>query len=99
MKNRDDVLAILAKNRATLKEYSVKSLFIFGSVARNEATETSDVDVLVEFEQGKPVGLFLFIRLKQFLEGILGCPVDLATPEALREQMRDQILKEAIRAA
>jgi hypothetical protein len=95
---RDEVLRILARNQARLRDYSVRSLFIFGSVARNEAAEASDVDVLVEFEPGKPVGLFLFIRLKQFLEEILDCPVDLATPEALRQSMREQILKEAIRA-
>lgn len=96
---RDEVLRILAQNRARLRDYSVKSLFVFGSVARNEATEASDIDCLVEFEPGKPVGLFLFIRLKQFLEETLGCPVDLATPDALRQSMREQILKEAIRAA
>ena len=96
---RGEALRILAENRMRLKEYSVRSLFIFGSVARDEAAEASDVDCLVEFEPGKPVGLFLFIRLKQFLEEILICPVDLATPEALRQSMREQILKEAIRAA
>jgi len=96
---RDDVLRILAANRDSFKEFSVKSLAVFGSVARDEAVEASDVDVLVDFEEGRPVGLFLFIRLKQFLEEILGCPVDLATPEALREPMRKRILKEAIHAA
>jgi len=61
--------------------------------------EASDIDVLVEFEEKKPVGLFEFIRLRHFLQGILGCKVDLATPDALRKEMRAQILKEAIRAA
>jgi len=96
---RDQVLSTLAAKREQLNAYSVKSLYIFGSVARDEATTGSDIDVLVEFREGAPVGLFLFIRLKQYLEEILGCPVDLATPEALRQNMREQILKEAIHAA
>ncbi len=96
---RDEALKILAVNQERLKDFSVKSLAIFGSVARNEATEASDIDVLVEFQEGKTVGLFEFIRLMHFLEEILGCKVDLATPNALRKEMRGQILKEAIYAA
>lgn len=96
---RDEALRILADNRERLKEFYVKSLAIFGSVARDEATDASDIDVLVEFEEGKSVGLFEFIRLMHFLQEILDCKVDLATPDALREEMRDEILREAIHAA
>ena len=54
---RDEVLKILADHRDELRQqFGVKSLALFGSVARDEATETSDVDLLVEFE--RPVGLF-----------------------------------------
>jgi predicted nucleotidyltransferase len=94
--NRDSVLKTLAENRGRLTEYSVKSLAIFGSVARNEA---SDVDILVEFRENAHVGLFGFVRLQRFLGEILGCEVDLATPDALRKEFKDRILKEAIRAA
>lgn len=97
---RDDALKILAANQERLlKDFSVKSLSIFGSVARDEAADTSDIDVLVEFQVGKIVGLFEFIRLMHFLEEILGCKVDLATPAALRKEMREEILREAIHAA
>jgi len=74
----------------------VKSIAIFGSTARNEAREDSDVDVLVEFAE--PVGLFRFLDVKSQLQSILGRNVDLAMPDALREQMRPRILKEAVRA-
>ena len=55
---------------------------------REEAQEGSLVDLLVEF-----------IRLKHFLEEVLHAPVDLATPEALKKQLRERLLKEAVRAA
>ena len=53
------------------------SLFLFGSVARNEAKASSDVDLLVEFSQ--PVGLFTLARLQIYLEKLLGCAIDLGT--------------------
>lgn len=95
--NRDDVLRILAEHRDELDGFSVKSLSLFGSVARNEALPGSDVDLLVEFSE--PVGLFDFIRLKNYLEDVLQSPVDLATPDSLKDRYRDKILREAIRAA
>lgn len=96
---RTKALQTIAANKEKLKEFSVKSLAIFGSVARDEATDDSDIDILVEFVEGAPIGLFEFIRLKLFLAEILGCPVDLATPDALRKEMSAQILREAINAA
>lgn len=96
--DRQSALQILASQRESLmRQFSVASLSIFGSVARGEATEASDIDILVEFNG--PVGLFAFIRLQQHLEELLGCKVDLVTPDALRQEMRERILKEAIRAA
>ncbi|MCE5277685.1 MAG: nucleotidyltransferase family protein [Planctomycetaceae bacterium] len=94
---KEQVIKILHDNRNRMDEFHVKSLSIFGSVARDEATDFSDVDILVEFSE--PVGLFTFCGLKLFLEGILGTKVDLATCDALRKEMREQILKEAVRAA
>ena len=81
------------------QEFGVKSLSVFGSVARDEAAEGSDVDILVEYEDGNPSGLFAFITLMNRLEDLLGCKVDLVMSDALRKELREQILKEAIRAA
>src|ERR1035437_9041822 len=92
-----DAMRILADNRQKLQDFSVKSLAIFGSVARGEATDASDIDILVEFD--KPVGLFNFLNLQRYLGEILGCRVDLATRAALRKEFREEILREAIRAA
>ena len=94
---RDQILALLKSHRRQLKKYGIHSLSVFGSVARGQARKNSDVDILVDFE--KPVGLFEYARLKMYLEGVLGREVDLVTPEALREELREDILREAIRAA
>lgn len=86
------VTNLIQQNRADLDRHAVKSLAVFGSVARGEAAATSDLDVLVEFS--KPVGLFEFIRLKKFLEDLTGCKVDLVTQDALHPAMRETILTE-----
>jgi uncharacterized protein len=92
-----EVLHILREHREEIAGFGVTSLSVFGSVARGEAGPESDVDMLVEF--GAPIGLFGFVRLKDYLESILGRRVDLAMVGALREQMRERILREAVRAA
>jgi predicted nucleotidyltransferase len=84
----------LRKNRESLNHYGVKSLAIFGSYARNDASPSSDIDLLVEFDRA--VGLFEFIRLKNYLENLTRSSVDLVTPDALRDSMREKILREAI---
>lgn len=84
---RDDALAILSAHRRELDRFHVKSLSLFGSVARDEAGAGSDIDVLVEFAE--PVHLFEFIEPKQHLEVLLGCGVDLGTPRSLREHARE----------
>jgi len=95
---RDEALRIIAEHAGELREkHAVKSLSIFGSVARDEGTPESDVDVLVEFS--KPVGLFKFCGLQLYLQQILGAKVDLVERDALHRRLRDSILGEAIRAA
>jgi len=89
----------LRENLQRLRDRFVRSIAIFGSVARNEATAASDVDLLVEFESGHPRGLFEFLSLQGFLEDLLGCRVDLVMRDSLRPELRDRILQEAIRAA
>ena len=94
---RDQVIALLKSHKRRLKKFGVHSISVFGSVARNRAHKRSDVDLLVDFE--RPIGLFEFARLKLYLEDLLNRKVDLVTPEALRKELRDDILREAIRAA
>ncbi len=93
---RDEVLAIVAAHRQQLQAMGVKSLELFGSVARDEAGPDSDVDFLVEF--ARPVGLFDFSRVRLYLEDVLGRSVDMGTLDALREHLRKPVLKDVIRA-
>jgi len=97
--NRQQALKILSANRDQLDRFSVKDIYIFGSVARNVSIEGSDVDILVEFQADAKIGLFQFARLQRFLRELLECDVDLATPDALHKDLKDNILKEAIHAA
>ena len=94
---RDEAIRRLTVGHAGLAPFGVRELYLFGSVARDEATDTSDVDVLVEFEATP--SLFEFVRLRRVLSEILGRRVDLVTRAALKAQLRDRILAEAIRAA
>ena len=81
-----------------MHRYSVASISLFGSVARNDATDASDVDLLVEFDPNARIGLFLFSQLRYELSQVLNCNVDLATPDALHHALKADILKEAIHA-
>jgi uncharacterized protein len=95
--NRQNILKILAEHRNEIESrFNVASLSLFGSVAREEATEDSDIDVLVTFI--KTPGIFGFLELKEYLEGILHCSVDLVTKNALKKKLREQILQEAVHA-
>ncbi len=96
--DKGEVIQILQANRQALAQFHVRSLSIFGSVARGEAGSDSDVDILVEFEPGARVGLFHCARLQRFLRETLGREVDLATPKALHKALPKDILKEAVRA-
>lgn len=95
---RDEALAILRAHTDEYARFHVKSLALFGSVARDEAGPDSDVDILVEFD-GSPVGLFGFIDLKDYLEEILGRAVDLVMIKAVHTGIRERIAREAIRSS
>ena len=91
---REQIINILKINEKTIQSYGIKSLAIFGSVARNEATVNSDVDILVEFID-KPT-FDRYMDLKFYLEDCLGTKVDLVTHKMLKSQIRQTVQKEAI---
>ena len=81
--------------RPFCETHGIRRLDVFGSVARDEAGQDSDVDLLVEFD--RPVGLFRFLELQSHLEDLLRCTVDLGTPKSLKPRIRDRVLAEAVR--
>ena len=83
--NREEIVSLLQTNRTALSDYGVKSLALFGSAARNSLRADSDLDILVQFEQSTWAN---YIGLKLYLEDLLGRPVDLVTPKALRPLLR-----------
>jgi len=86
-RRRDEVRSIAAR-------HGVASIAVFGSVARGEPGDRSDVDFLVEFEPGRSLGDL--VTLWEDLESALGCPVDIVEKEGLHWFIRDQILKDAV---
>jgi uncharacterized protein len=84
---REEIFQIAAK-------YGAYNIRIFGSVARREADENSDVDFLVEMEPGR--SLFDLGGLLMDLQELLGCNVDVVTEKGLRERIRERVLKEAV---
>lgn len=96
--DRSEVLNRLRATSPELrKQFGVLSLRLFGSIARDEATTNSDVDVLVDF--GGPPTFDQYMDVKFFLEDLLQTKVDLVTESGLRPRLRPRIEEEAIRVA
>jgi len=92
---RQDILVSLKQLKREVKDqYPVRKIGVFGSVARDEQTDESDIDLLVEFSA--PVGFVTFMRLEHFLSDRLGKRVDLVTPDALKPVIRQDVLAEVI---
>lgn len=77
------------------RRHGVRRLAVFGSALRDDFRPDSDVDVLVEFAEGRAVGLIGFAGMEQELSGLLGRRVDLNTPGFLSRQFRDRVLAES----
>ena len=92
MKDLEEIKQVLSRQKQALAEtFKVKEIGIFGSYVQGEQEELSDVDILVEFNE--PIG-WEFIDLLDYLENALNMKVDLVTPNALRPQFKERILKE-----
>jgi predicted nucleotidyltransferase len=95
MTQREEVIQTLQAHKAELSTtYGVRTLALFGSVARNEASDQSDVDLLVEFDRA--VGLFGLVALQQHLAHLLRRPVDLGTLRGLKPRIRREVEQELV---
>lgn len=95
--NQETVISTLKEHLETLHNLGVKSLELFGSVARNEARPDSDLDFLVEFEG--QITFDAYMDLKFFLEDLFTKKVDLVIKEDLKPQIREVVINQAIHVA
>ena len=92
MKDKKEILTLLRNHKSYLKEkYGVSQIGLFGSYARGDTTDKSDVDILVEFE--RPVGLD-YLRLASELEELIGMKVDLVTKKGIKQRYLPYVEKD-----
>ncbi|MEQ1893836.1 MAG: nucleotidyltransferase family protein [Planctomycetota bacterium] len=96
MLTRDIILRLLAERRSELRELGARRLGLFGSFARDEGREDSDVDLLVDLDHH---GFDRYMDLKLFLEDLLGRRVDLVLSDRIKPALRERILASVIDAA
>ena len=95
MKSLEEIKRISAEHKEELREkFKVKELGVFGSYVRGEQKRESDIDILVSFE--KPIGLFEFMDLEEYLKSLLGTKVDLVSKKALKPYIGKYILEEVV---
>ncbi|MEW6350531.1 MAG: nucleotidyltransferase family protein [Thermodesulfobacteriota bacterium] len=87
------ILSLIEERQEQIRAFGVKRLGLFGSFARGHAREDSDVDLLVEFEEGRKT-FDAFMQLAFFLEDLFGRRVELITPESLSPFIGPHILQE-----
>lgn len=95
--NKEQVLKTLKEHKKEIQKFHIERIYLFGSVARNEDTSKSDIDILIKFDI--PPTYDLYIELKFYLEDLLGRKVDLVTEDAVRVEIRPFIDQDLIRVA
>ncbi len=91
----DEIKNILQNNKKFFEEkYFVDNFLLFGSYAKNLQTVHSDIDLLVNFK--KPVDMFVFIDLQDYISKLFNKKIDLGTPNSLKKFIKDKILQEAV---
>lgn len=96
--DRGDVIQTLRAHEPELKAAGILHLRLFGSIARNEASRSSDVDLVAEFDRSKKLTLLSMVRLENRLSELLGVKVDLSPLNSMKEAVRTRALREAIHA-
>jgi hypothetical protein len=96
IRSREQVLELLERNNSELRQMGVRRIGLFGSVARGDSHAASDLDFLVEFERKS---FDAYMDLKEFLEKLFGCAVDLVIAENLKPRLRDAVLSGTVYAS
>jgi hypothetical protein len=95
---RDAIIETLRARERELRRLGVCHIALFGSVARGDATETSDIDLLVDLQPDAPIGVFEYVGLTQFIEDLFPVRVDVANHARLKPHVRPSAEREAVYA-
>jgi len=95
---RDTIIETLKAREPELRRLGVRHIALFGSAARGEATEASDIDILVDLRSDAPIGVFEYVGLTQFIEDLFPVPVDVANHARLKPHVRPSAEREAVYA-
>lgn len=97
VKTLKEIRTILENLKPELaKKYKIKEIGVFGSWVRGEQKKSSDIDILVEFEENSGISLFDFIEIEEYLRKKVGIKVDLVEKKALKPYIGKNILREVI---
>jgi len=98
MPNLEHVIERLRAHEADLRQLGVSHAAVFGSVARREAGTGSDIDVLVELDERRPMGIFEYARLKLYIEGLFDGAADVVNRRTLKPLLQASILRDSVHA-
>jgi predicted nucleotidyltransferase len=96
--NREQVIATLRAHERELRNRGVLHAALFGSIARNEARQTSDIDIMVELEPNAPIGVFEYVGITQYLADLFSNRVDVANRDSLKALVRPSAERDAVYA-
>jgi predicted nucleotidyltransferase len=96
--DRNTVIETLRKREQELRELGVRHIALFGSLARGEATDSSDIDILLDLQPDAPIGIFEYVGLTQFIADLFPVRVDVANHARLKPHVRPHAEREAINA-
>ena len=96
--DREHILATLRSHEPDLRHRGVRHAALFGSMARNESTPTSDIDILIDLEPDSRIGVFGYVALTHYLAGLFPVPVDVANRGSLKPHVQPSAERDAVYA-
>jgi predicted nucleotidyltransferase len=96
--NRDEIIARLRENEAALRARGVAHVALFGSRARGDEGPGSDTDIMIEIDPGAPVGVYEYVRLKEYIASLFDGRVDVISREGVKPYVRPVVIADAIYA-